>query len=392
MTIVVTGGGSGGHTTPLLAVATEIKKQAPETRIVYIGQKGDRFGDMVAKHKAIDESHVIFAGKFRRYHGEGWKQLLDVHTVLLNIRDVFRIAAGCMQSFFLLKKIAPSKVFIKGGFVGVPVGLAAAFWRVPYITHDSDALAGLANRIIGRWAVIHAVGLPKEVYQYPADKTVTVGVPIAAEYKLVTKQSQSAYKTELGLPKDALVVTVTGGGLGAHTINVGMTEASKGLLQSYPSLHIFHFTGHAHLADVQAAYKKVLQTAELERVRIYDYSSELYKYTGAADVAVVRAGATNMAEMAEQGKACVVIPNPALTGGHQLKNAQAYEAKKAVIVVGEQGLKQDAHLLLNAIAKLLGDADLRDRLGKSLHEFAYPDSAERLAKLLLADTDVTPVK
>lgn len=392
MTIVVTGGGSGGHITPLLAVATEIKKQAPSTRIVYVGQRGDRFGDMVGEHPAIDESHVIFAGKFRRYHGEGWRQLLDLKTILLNVRDLFRVAIGTVQCITLLGRLRPKAIFTRGGFVSVPVGFGATIRKIPYITHDSDAIPSLANRLIAKHAFINAVALPKEIYPYLQSKTVTVGVPIAAEYKPVTKKVQTEYKAELGLPKDALVVTVTGGGLGAHTINVGMTEAAQGLLQSYSTLHILHFTGHAHAADTLTAYKKVLQPAELARVHVYDYSSELYKYTGAADVAVVRAGATNMAEMAEQGKACVIVPNPVLTGGHQLKNAKAYQDKRAVIVVDEQGLKQDAHLLLNAIAKLLGDVELRDRLGKSLHEFAYPDSAERLAKLLLADTDATPVK
>ena len=311
--------------------------------------------------------------------------------MVLNIRDMFLIAAGCIQSFVLLKKLAADKVFIKGGFVGVPVGLAAAVWRVPYITHDSDALAGLANRIIARWATLHAVALPKEIYTYPAAKTLTVGVPIAAAYKKVTPALQASYKTDIGLPNTAQVVTVTGGGLGAHTINMAMVEAASGLLQAYPELHIMHFTGHAHTQTVQGAYEKAVQPRDLARIHVFDYSSELYKYTGAADVAVVRAGATNMAEMAEQGKACVIVPNPVLAGGHQLKNAKAYQDKNAVLVVDEYKLKQDAHLLLNAVAKLLRDPTLREQLGSSLHEFAYPDSAERLAELILADDPSSPV-
>jgi UDP-N-acetylglucosamine--N-acetylmuramyl-(pentapeptide) pyrophosphoryl-undecaprenol N-acetylglucosamine transferase len=391
MRIVVTGGGSGGHITPLLAVATEIKKQSPDTEIIYIGQKGDRLADIVAKHAAIDETHVIYAGKFRRYHGEGWKQLLDLQTMYLNARDVFRILIGCIQSLIIMKRLRAEKVFIKGGFVGVPVGLAAAFWRIPYITHDSDALAGLANRIIARWAVLHAVALPKEVYSYPPGKTVTVGVPIVAEYQRVTKKLQAQYKQHLKLPKDAQVLTITGGGLGARTINNAMVEAASGLLQAYPKLYIRHFTGHAHAADTKHAYDAAVSAAVRDRVHVFDYSSELYLYTGAADVVVVRAGATNMAEMAAQGKACVIVPNPYLAGGHQLKNAQAYKGKRAVVVVDEIKLKQDAHLLLNAITPLLESADKRDALGAALHTFAYPDSAERLVHLILADTTRSPV-
>jgi UDP-N-acetylglucosamine--N-acetylmuramyl-(pentapeptide) pyrophosphoryl-undecaprenol N-acetylglucosamine transferase len=179
MTIVVTGAGSGGHITPVLAVAHELKKQQEDIRIVYIGQKGDSLADVPAADQNIDEVFLIQAGKLRRYHGEGWRQLLDLPTMWKNIRDAGRVVVGLFQSFNLLRKIRPEVIFIKGGFVGVPVGLAAAVLRIPYITHDSDALPGLANRIIAPWAKKHAVGLPKEVYSYPPDKTITVGVPLA---------------------------------------------------------------------------------------------------------------------------------------------------------------------------------------------------------------------
>ena len=102
MTIVVCGGGSGGHITPLLAVAAELKQAQPEARIVYIGQTGDRFVDVVRADATIDAVHTVFAGKFRRYHGEGLKQLLDVQTMLLNIRDFFLVLIGLVQSWLLL--------------------------------------------------------------------------------------------------------------------------------------------------------------------------------------------------------------------------------------------------------------------------------------------------
>jgi len=134
MTIVVTGGGSGGHITPLLAVAHELKQSRPEVRIVYVGQRGDRLGDIPAQDKNIDASYMVRAGKFRRYHGEGLKQLLDIPTMLKNIRDAFYVLIGIWQCFWLLGKLGPDAVFIKGGFVGVPVGIAAALRRIPRTT------------------------------------------------------------------------------------------------------------------------------------------------------------------------------------------------------------------------------------------------------------------
>ena len=389
MTIVVTGGGSGGHITPLLAIATEIKQQSPDTRIVYIGQRGDRFAKIVAKHTAIDDTKYIFAGKFRRYHGEGVKQLLDIKTVLLNFRDIFLILLGIAQSFVILGLLRPKKVFIKGGFVGVPVGLSAAVWHIPYITHDSDAMSGLANRIIARWATLHAVALPKSNYAYPPEKTVIVGVPTSQEYVYVDTTQRSFYRHELGIADATQVVTITGGGLGAQNINTAVIAISEQLLRAYPGLYLLHFTGHHH---EQQAIKKYNELPEdlRRRVIVKGFATDIYKYTGAANVAIVRAGATNMAEMAIQGIACVVVPNPVLTGGHQLKNAKAYTEKQAAVVVSEESL-QDGKTLLVQIKKLLDDTELQKQLGLALHEFAYTDSAQRLATIVLADNPLTLV-
>jgi UDP-N-acetylglucosamine--N-acetylmuramyl-(pentapeptide) pyrophosphoryl-undecaprenol N-acetylglucosamine transferase len=383
MTIVVTGGGSGGHITPLLAVAAELKKLQPDTRIVYIGQKGDPFADVVAKNEHIDDTRMIFAGKFRRYHGEGWRQLLDIKTILLNIRDGFYFLAGCVQMIWLLRQIKPVNIFVKGGFVGVPVGLAAALWRMPYITHDSDAIPGLANRIIARWASLHAVALPKENYSYPQEKTVTVGVPIAREFEFVTKSEQLQSKKYLTLPQNSDVLLITGGGLGAQSINDAIVSESLGLLDAYPKLHIVHMTGRKNYKPTADSYKKVLSDKLLSRVIIKDYVEDMYRYSSAADVIVARAGATNMAEFATQGKACIIIPSPVLAGGHQLKNAKAYMRSRAIKVVEQDELDSDSGVLAHAIHALMNSEKNRDSLAKQLHTFAHPHSAQMLAELLV---------
>jgi UDP-N-acetylglucosamine--N-acetylmuramyl-(pentapeptide) pyrophosphoryl-undecaprenol N-acetylglucosamine transferase len=382
MTIVVTGGGSGGHITPLLAVAAELKKQEKDIRIVYIGQRGDRFARIVADSEYIDSTKLIFAGKFRRYHGEGWKQLLDIKTVLLNVRDLFLIAFGCVQSWWYLRGLRPNAVFIKGGFVGVPVGLAAGLWRIPYITHDSDALAGLANRLIAKKAQLHTVALPKEIYTYPPEKTVTVGVPIADGYQLVDAAQQKVYKKDLGLPMDAQLLFVTGGGLGAKIINDAMVDIAPRLLESYPSLYIIHSAGHVHSSEIEQAYKKALASS-VERVKVKDYLTDMHVYSGAADVVVARAGATNMAELAVQGKACIIVPNPVLAGGHQLKNAQAFADTQAVTVVRQEAIKTSGKVLYDSIAELLDSPEKRHGLGKQLHTFAYANAARKLAMIVL---------
>ena len=378
----MTGGGSGGHITPILAVAHEIKQLHPDTHIMYIGQRGDVFGKIVAESTLIDETHTVSAGKFRRYHGEGLRQLLDIRTFALNIRDGFRVIAGLWQSYRLLSQLRPDIIFCKGGFVGVPVGLAAAYLHIPYMTHDSDAIPGLANRIIARWAVKHAVALDPSLYAYPVVKTINVGVPVAEQYQLVDAVEQAHLRTEVGLSEYDEVVLVTGGGLGAARLNHAAVRAAPELLRRFPRLAIVHTTGRQHEAVITEAYEASLKSAELRRVHVIGYTTELYKYSGAADVVVARGGATNLAELASQAKACVIVPNPLLTGGHQLKNAIAYEQKGAIISIDENQLRDNHELLLSAVERLLDNPKLRVQLGSKLHTFARNDSASILATML----------
>jgi len=330
----------------------------------------------------IDETHTVSAGKFRRYHGEGLRQFLDIRTFALNFRDGFRVIAGLWQSYRLLSRLKPDIIFCKGGFVGVPVGLAAAYLHIPYMTHDSDAIPGLANRIIARWAVKHAVALEPSLYAYPEAKTINVGVPVAQQYQFVDAAEQAQLRTEVGLGEYDEVVLVTGGGLGAARLNHAAVRAAPELLRRFPHLAIVHTTGKQHEAVVTEAYEACLKPAELHRVHVIGYTTELYKYSGAADVVVARGGATNLAELASQAKACVIVPNPLLTGGHQLKNAVAYEQKGAIISIDENKLRDNHELLLSAVERLLDDQKLRVQLGSKLHTFAREDSAKILANML----------
>lgn len=379
----MTGGGSGGHITPVLAVAHELKKQQPQAEIIYIALQGDTLADLPAQDPSIDKVIFIRAGKLRRYHGEGWKQLLDLPTMFKNFIDMFKTLAGMWQSFWLLRRLRPNVVFIKGGFVGVPVGLAAALWRIPYVTHDSDALPGLANRIVAPWARVHAVALPKEVYAYPAQKTETVGVPVSHKYHVATKSEIAETRKRLGLDKAAQVLFITGGGLGAQRLNEAVADCAPDLLARYPKLYIVHLAGRHKDQSLRQTYQKHVSGDDLDRVIVKDFVTNLYDYSQAADVVITRAGGTSMAEFAAQAKACVVIPNPYLTGGHQLVNAKVWTERKTIKMVREDVLMSDHHALMPPLVELLDNPDVATQLGRRLHELAQPDSAHRLAMVLL---------
>lgn len=376
----MTGGGTGGHITPLLAVAQELKsRQIDDVHIVYVGEKGSKFADLTKDHSLFDSAYTISAGKFRRYHGESiLTRITDVSTLWLNTRDVFRLVAGFFQSLRLLKKERPDIVLLKGGFVGVPVGLAAAWLKIPFITHDSDALPGLANRIVGRWARIHATGMPARFYSYDPSSVAHVGVLLHASYTATSPAAQKAFKKELQLPTDATVLFVTGGSLGAQRVNVAVAQLVDKLLESYPSLHIFHQVGKGNV--------HVYGDKSHPRLHVYEFLQHMHIYSGAADVIITRAGANTLAEFGAQGKACIVVPNPYLTGGHQLKNAEYLSKLHAIRVVDESSFHASPNELERVVRELLDHPTKARALGKTLQEVTITDATERLSDILLNET------
>lgn len=378
----MTGGGSGGHITPILAVAKELKRLQPDTRIVYVSHTGDSLYDVASADDNIDEIYTVRAGKLRRYHGEGWRQIFDLETTWLNIRDVAMNIMGLWQSFWLLRKIRPSIIFTRGSYVSVPVTLAGALLGIPYVTHDSDAIPSLTNRLIARWATLHAVALPEELYPYSIDKTVTVGVPIGSEYVQVTPKIQDEYRRKLRLDNYDQVVLVTGGGLGAQRLNDAVIENADFLLKKHPGLAIIHIAGRIHEENVRSAYASHVDNTLLGRVMVKGFTSDMYLYTGASDVVIARGGATNLAELAVQAKACIIVPNPFLTGGHQVKNTQALQEEKAVIVMSEQQIQQELRLGY-CVSELLDNPEKLADLQRRFASLARPDAAKRLAVLLL---------
>lgn len=351
--------------------------------MVFVIAKGDKLVDIPRHHKTIDDVVTVRAGKFRRYHGGGLRQVLDIPTQLKNVRDLVYFAIGFIQSLWLFARQRPDAVFVKGGFVGVPVGFAAALFRVPYVTHDSDAIPGLANRLIAKWASLHAVALPVDQYNYPRNKTKHVGVPVNERFVPLTQSSQiQKQKKELGFDEAGPVLLVTGGGLGALRLNRAVVHALPLVLAKVADLQVVHIAGPGKTKELHALYAENFRPDVLARIHVYDFLPDLYKYSAIADVVVTRAGANSLADFASQQKACVVVPNPQLTGGHQTKNAQVLAKKEAIVLVTEEELQTDGAVLAESIVTLLASNERRSALGRALHKTVKTDAAAQIAHMI----------
>ena len=379
MTILLVGGGTAGHISPLLAVAHELKGHSKATQIIYVGEKGSSFSDLASSSADIDSVCTIWAGKFRRYANQSlFAKLFDLKTHVLNMRDLLRFVFGVFEAFKIVRANRPNIVFIKGGFVGVPVGLVCRFMRVPYVTHDSDIIPGLANKIIARTALLHAVAMPPERYPYPLHKTIFTGVPVSNSYARVSFKQQKLFKDKVGVPKDSFLIFVTGGSQGAKGLNDIVSQVAADILDIGKDVYLIHQVGR----NKTVSYKNI-KDKQLKHIIQKDFIANMYEYTGAADVVVSRAGASTIAEMAIQAKACILVPSPHLAGDHQTKNAQFLHNIRAAVLLGQDELKQSPKHLIGQIKAFKQNDRMRQEYQAALHNLAEKRAAAKIADLLL---------
>lgn len=379
---MVTGGGTAGHVTPLLAVADELKASNPSVQLRYIGQRGDKLASIIQDYPAIQKEYRIYAGKLRRFHGKslGW-YFTQPRMFLLNVRDLFLFNLGIMQSFFILLFWRPKVVFVKGGFVGLPVGLAAIVLRIPIITHDSDAHPGLANRILSKYVTKIAVGQPVEFYpQYPVTKLVYCGVPVLQDF--INPLSKEQAKKMLSIPVDARVITVIGGSLGAVRLNKAVLKELDNIMKD--DMYLVWVCGGNNYQELEIA---VNAKPYASSILLMSYTNELPAVLSASDLVVTRAGATSLAELAIMKKPIIIVPNAMLTGGHQVKNARIYHDKHAAFVLGEPALKSNSAILSQSITRILDNKMLMESLEAELYTFAEPEASKNIARLIMNVAD-----
>lgn len=402
MKVLVVGGGSGGHITPAVAVVREILKLKPRTKVEFWTDRkyyanvvkitteiGVSWGEeeRISGKRQYIRVRKVLSGKFRRYAGWKFSDYLEHpwvafrDLILLNIVGFFGFISGIFQSFFRLisKKSRPDVVFLKGGFVGLPVGVACRILRIPYVVHESDAVFGLANKLLIKKARVVAMGVDED---FKDKRFVYVGVPVAPEFKKVSRSRQVQLKKTFGFDSEKPLVIITGGSQGAQHINVSVREILPEMLK-FTSVGLV--AGRAKYEEMIDLKKyEIYEKAKLKsNFRMWAFNSAMHELLGAADVVISRAGATTIAEMAALGKAVILVPYAALPGGHQVKNAERLEKMGAAEVIPDEEMLKSPQKLLELVQKLVRSPRVREDLAEKLHEMAASNAAERLAEILI---------
>jgi len=329
---------------------------------------------------AFDETipvETIASGKLRRYHHLTlWQHIAWPSLMWKNTVDFFKVLGGFFQSIWMLIFWRPDVVFTKGGFVCLPVGMAAKVLGIPLVIHDSDAHPGLTNRILSRWATTIATGAPLEYYSYPASRSKYVGIPVNEAFRKLSKDEQVTVKKKWNVdPKKPLLV-ITGGGLGAKRLNNTTLEVLDALQQMATVILV---SGAGHFDELRERFPRDTKDFQLHR-----FVNTMHELLGAADVVVTRAGATTILELAALQKPTILVPNAALTGGHQLKNAAVYEEAQVAIVLDEDAMVENPTLLVKAVKAYLNDPKTTQTMAERFGKFAKPHAAKDMAKLIVS--------
>lgn len=366
MRIILTGGGTGGHIFPLVAVARKLKNvsaekglEAPE--IFYLGP--DDFGREIFEKEGIPFSPII-AGKIRRYFS------------FQNILDVFKFPVSLAQTFWKMFWIMPDVIFSKGGYGSVPVVLVAWVYRVPIMIHESDSVPGVANRKAARFAKLAGIAFSRAAKFLPDKKVALVGNPVREE--LFGGSAEEAKKTfNLGPEK---VLLVLGGSQGAQAINEIIIDAAPQLVQKY---QVLHQCGKENVRQVEAEVKIMLPPELLPKYHPFPFLDEnrMKAAYAAADLIVSRAGAGSIFEIAGLGKPSILIPLPESAQDHQRENAYEFARAGACVVIEQQNLKP--HLFLSQIDNILDNPEVYQKFSSAAKAFFVPDAARKIAEALL---------
>ncbi len=368
MKILFTGGGSGGHFYPIIAVAEAINDLTREKKILE-PQLYYAAPDPYDRELLI-ANNINFvptaAGKRRNYFS------------ILNFFDLFKTAWGIVRSLLRIFFLYPDVVFGSGGYASFPTLLAARLFRIPVVIYATDAEPSKVNRWAGKFAVKVAISFPEAAGFFPAEKVAYTGNPIRKAALLPAREGAHEF---LKLKHELPVVLVVGGSQGSQTINDALLDALPKLLEKY---QVVHQTGLKNLAEVEGRVKIVLgDSASAERYKPFGYLNDLATRmsAGAATIVIARAGAGTIFEIAAWGLPSILIPIPEPTSHDQSKNAFAYARAGACSVIEQNNLTPG--LLVAEVDRILGNQTLARQMGEKARGFARVDAGKAIANALL---------
>jgi UDP-N-acetylglucosamine--N-acetylmuramyl-(pentapeptide) pyrophosphoryl-undecaprenol N-acetylglucosamine transferase len=350
-TIVMAGGGTGGHVLPLLAVAREL--QARGHNCVFIGTRTGFEAKLVPA--------AGFPLEFIEIGG------LNSVGLARSLRTLMQLPISVVKARSMLGKHRPGAIFSMGGYAAGPVVLAGLWKRLPILVMEPNAIPGLTNRHVGRFVTLALLNFPEASKFFPPGKSVITGLPVRSEFFAIRPKTREA----------KLTVLITGGSQGSRRLNEAARASWSYFREAKFPVRFIHQTG---INGHEALAKKFAETGlEGELVPFIDDMPAAF---ARADLVIARAGAGALAELAAAGKPAILVPLPSATDDHQLRNAEAFtKAGAAQLVLDSQ---MDGGRLFEEVRRLSSQPPLLKRMGDQARKFAHPEAARQAADLVEA--------
>ncbi len=357
MKVIISGGGTGGHVFPAIAIADAIKKLRPDTYILFVGAKGKLEMEKVPKAGYPIEALWI----------SGFQRKLTWQNLLFPVK----LASSWWKARKIVQDFKPDVAVGVGGYASGPTLNVATALGIPALLQEQNSFPGVTNRILAKKSARICVAYDGMERFFPAEKIVLTGNPVRADFfeKLDTKRTD-AY-SHFGLDKNKKTVFVVGGSLGARTLNEAMA-ASTELLSENEDVQVIWQAGKFYIGTYTAC-----ETAKLPGVIVIDFIDRMDLAYAAADVIIGRAGALTISELCLVGKPAILVPSPNVAEDHQTKNALALVEKDAALLV-KDGVAE-GEMMWTALEVLRNEA-LSVRLSNNIRKMARPNAAEDIAK------------
>ena len=352
MRVIIAGGGTGGHVYPGIAVAKEIMRRNSQAKILFVGtEKG--LESKVIPQEGFQLQTITISG-IKGIRG------------LRRLGSLLKIPVSVWESFRIISRFKPRLVIGVGGYSSGPPVLVAALLRIPILLQEQNAIPGLTNRLLARFAGRVATSFP-ESQNFFGKKATLTGNPVRREFR----------QSKANIPEDRFVIVILGGSQGARAINQAVIQSLDYLKSELGRLKFIHQTGESDYDEVSEAYVRYVVDHEV-RPFFYDMPNQYLR----ADLLISRAGATTLAEIALSGKASILIPFPHATDNHQQKNAESFANAGAAEMILQKALS--GKLLADRIQFYLNHLEELQQMAERSLRFGRPDATERIVDLAIA--------
>ncbi len=356
MKVIISGGGTGGHIYPAVAIANELKRRRPDADILFVGALGK-----MEMEKIPREGYPIVGLPIAGFHRA---------NLLANLSFPWKLIRSMWKGYRVVRSFRPDVAVGVGGFASGPTLRIAGFLGVKTLLQEQNSYAGVTNKLLARKASAICVAYPGMERFFPSEKIVFTGNPVRNDM-LLSGVSRPDAKAHFGLRADRPTLLVIGGSLGALSINKAIGAALPALTSG--GLQVIWQTGKTFLSEAGQIAR------DLPGVYVSDFIYEMDQAYAAADIVVSRAGALAVSELALTGKAAILVPFPHAAEDHQTKNAESLSLQGAAIVIPDSQVNEE---LAPAVKSLLADPEKTAAMEKAIRAFARPDAARDIVNEL----------